>query len=61
MMCIQLHGIEKTQLVLDPFMGIGNTAVACVQLSVDYLGFEMDKFYAEVAKRRANAELSKTC
>ena len=32
MMCIRLHGVEKTRLVLDPFMGIGNTAVACIWL-----------------------------
>ena len=60
MMCIQLHGLEKTRLVLDPFMGIGNTAVACVRLGVDYVGFEMDKSYADVAKQQVRAELSKT-
>jgi site-specific DNA-methyltransferase (adenine-specific) len=59
MMCIQLYGLEKTRLVLDPFMGIGNTAVACVRLGVDYVGFEVDKSYADVAKQQVEAELSK--
>jgi site-specific DNA-methyltransferase (adenine-specific) len=52
MMCILLHGLERIKLVLDPFMGIGNTAVACLKLGVDYIGFEMDESYAEVAEKR---------
>jgi site-specific DNA-methyltransferase (adenine-specific) len=56
MMCIMLHGLERTKLVLDPFMGIGNTAVACKRLGVDYIGFEMDKSYAECAEQQISAE-----
>jgi site-specific DNA-methyltransferase (adenine-specific) len=52
MMCILLHGLERTKLVLDPFMGIGNTAVACLKLGVEYIGFEMDESYAQTAKQR---------
>jgi site-specific DNA-methyltransferase (adenine-specific) len=52
MMCIKLHGLTKTKLVLDPFMGIGNTAVACIRLGVDYLGFEFDETYADVALKQ---------
>ncbi len=52
MMCIKLHGLEKTKLVLDPFMGIGNTAVACLRLGVDYIGFEIDETYVEVAEQQ---------
>jgi site-specific DNA-methyltransferase (adenine-specific) len=51
-MCIKLHGLTKTKLVLDPFMGIGNTAVACLRLGVDYLGFELDETYVEVAQQQ---------
>ena len=58
MMCIRLHGLEKIKPVLDPFMGIGNTAVACVRLGVDYVGFEMDKVYAACAEQQIEAELS---
>ena len=60
LMCIKLHGVEKTKLVLDPFMGIGNTAVACLRLGVDFIGFEMDKKYAETAQQQIEDELSKT-
>ncbi len=57
MMCIKLHGVKKTKLVLDPFMGIGNTAVACLRLGVDFIGFEMDQKYAETAQQQINNEL----
>jgi site-specific DNA-methyltransferase (adenine-specific) len=58
MMCITLHGLARTKLVLDPFMGIGNTAVACKRLGVNYLGFEMDESYAECAKQQIGNEES---
>ena len=51
-MCIKLHGLERTKLVFDPFMGIGNTAVACMQLGVDFIGFEIDESYANCAKQQ---------
>ena len=31
--------------VLDPFMGIGTTATACMRLQVDFIGTEIDKNY----------------
>ena len=51
-MCIKLHGLKKTKLVLDPFMGLGNTAVACTRLGVDWIGFEIDEHYASIAEKR---------
>ncbi len=39
-------------LVLDPFMGTGTTAVASKELSRNYLGFELQKDYIEVAEKR---------
>jgi len=50
-MCILLHGIEKTKLVMDPFMGIGNTAIACKELDINCVGFEIDKAYFDEAVR----------
>ena len=58
MMCINLHGKEKTKLVLDPFMGIGNTATACLNLGIDFIGFEIDESYAEIAKQQKKEESS---
>ena len=44
-MCILLHGLDRCRLVVDPFLGIGHTAMACVELGVDFVGFEIDPEY----------------
>ena len=49
-LCIKLHGIAKDMLVFDPFMGIGNTALACINLGINYMGTEIDKNYIKVAE-----------
>lgn len=56
-MCIRLHGVERVQLVLDPFLGIGNTAIASCRLGVGMVGFEIDKQYLEEAQSRVAAYL----
>lgn len=56
-MCIKLHGLHKVKLVLDPFMGIGNTAIACIKLNVPYIGFEIDEHYVKIAERRIRSQL----
>jgi site-specific DNA-methyltransferase (adenine-specific) len=48
-MSIRLHGLSRVSLVLDPFLGIGNTAVACARLNVNMIGFDVDQEYLEVA------------
>ncbi len=50
-MCIQLHGLKKARRVLDPFLGIGHTAAACVELGIDFVGFEIDPEYFAHARR----------
>jgi DNA modification methylase len=42
-------------VVLDPFLGSGTTAVACVQLDRHYVGIEIDAEYIEIARRRLEA------
>jgi site-specific DNA-methyltransferase (adenine-specific) len=51
-MCLKLHGLKKTMLALDPFMGIGSTAIACKNLNINFIGFEIDKSYIEIANKR---------
>lgn len=46
-MCIRLHGTAK--LVIDPFIGIGSTAVAATQRGISFVGFEIDKEYLNAA------------
>ncbi len=54
-MCIRLHGVDGTKLVLDPFMGTGSTGVAAVRLGVRFIGFEIDTEYVEIAQERIAA------
>ena len=51
-MCVKLHGVSKDLLVLDPFLGIGSSALACKRLGVSFVGFEVDQAYLEEAVRR---------
>jgi DNA modification methylase len=42
----------KGDVVLDPFMGAGTTAVAAIQAGRQYLGFETDPAYVQLAEER---------
>lgn len=39
-------------LVLDPFLGSGTTAIACLNTNRNYIGFELDEGYYKVANER---------
>ncbi|MBI4675477.1 MAG: site-specific DNA-methyltransferase [Chloroflexi bacterium] len=54
-MCIKLHGVAKTALVLDPFLGIGQSALAALKLEKDFVGFEIDRAYFDEAVKRVRA------
>lgn len=43
-------------LVLDPFMGIGTTGVACVELKRRFIGIELSEDYYNSAKERLNID-----
>ncbi len=59
-MCVKLHGLHKTGLVVDPFLGIGSSAVACLRLGVDFVGFEIDRTYFDEACAALEAELARS-
>jgi tRNA G10 N-methylase Trm11 len=52
-----LHGIKRDMLVYDPFMGIGNTALACIRLKVNYIGTEIDSQYIKVAQEQISGKI----
>jgi DNA modification methylase len=53
--CIDLYTYEG-DLVLDPFMGSGSTAVAAVRTGRHFVGFDTDPAYVEAARARVVAE-----
>jgi site-specific DNA-methyltransferase (adenine-specific) len=51
--CIRLHGVSRVRTMLDPFLGIGNSAVAARNCGVGkFIGFEIDETYLSEARRR---------
>ena len=57
-MCLRLHGLDRIQVVADPFLGLGSTAVACAQLGVSFVGIELDTGYLKEAVSRTRATLT---
>ena len=43
--CLRLHGLSRLELVMDPFLGLGSTAVACAKLGAGFVGVEIDEHY----------------
>ena len=48
---IQLYSYEK-DIVLDPFIGSGTTAVACLKNERKFIGYEINKDYIKLANER---------
>ena len=49
---IILASSQKGDLILDPFLGSGTTAVIAKKLQRNYIGFEQDENYIKLAKKR---------
>lgn len=49
-----INSSMEGDVVLDPFIGSGTTAVACKLLGRHYLGFEIDPEYHQTAIKRVN-------
>ena len=48
---------NENELVLDNCIGSGTTAIACINTNRNYIGFELDKEYYEIAKNRINKHI----
>lgn len=53
------YSSEEGDIVLDPFLGSGQVAVACKMLNRRYIGFEIVKEYYDFANRRLQNNLYK--
>lgn len=56
--CFRLHGLERLSLAMDPFLGLGSSAVAAAELGLDFIGVEMDPHYLKEAMARVRAALA---
>lgn len=52
-LCIELLTF-KDDVVLDPFMGSGTTAIACLETDRQYIGFELSTNYHKIAEDRVS-------
>ena len=43
---------KEGQIVLDPFMGIGSTGLACMNTGRKFIGYELDEMYYNISKER---------
>jgi site-specific DNA-methyltransferase (adenine-specific) len=59
--CLKLHGLSRVETVMDPFTGLGATAVACARLGVNFVGSDIDEAYlAEAIERTRRATVERT-
>lgn len=49
--CIQLFSYSN-EIILDPFMGSGQTAIAAIKTNRYYVGYEVNEQYVELAEQR---------
>jgi len=57
--CLKLHGLSRIRTAMDPFTGLGSTAVACATLGVNFVGSDIDETYLQEAVERTRAAARK--
>ena len=55
--CLRLHGLPRVRTAMDPFLGLGSSAVAAAQLGLDFIGVDIDEHYLDEAIERTRAAL----
>jgi site-specific DNA-methyltransferase (adenine-specific) len=56
--CLRLHGAPRIRVAVDPFLGLGSSAVACATLGISFAGIELDEHYLQEAIARARSALA---
>lgn len=64
--CLRLHGLPPKEFrsefhVLDPFMGIGTTAIVAAKLGLSCVGFDVDEEYLRYAAAHVEAMYGIQC
>jgi site-specific DNA-methyltransferase (adenine-specific) len=55
--CIKIHALKPELVMLDPFVGIGHSAVAAKRCGVGtFIGYDIDAEYLEVARAAIKAD-----
>ena len=57
--CIEKHS-DVGEVVFDGFMGSGTTAAAALDTNRNYIGFELDEYYFNVAEKRIKNHTTQT-
>lgn len=58
--CVRIHGKGPGTRLLDPFLGIGTSAIAAHRCGItSFTGIELDAHYLETARERLDAETDK--
>lgn len=55
-----LNFTNESELILDPFMGSGTTAIACMKEKRNFIGYELDEQIFNYANKRIENALSQT-
>tara|TARA_R110000803_G_scaffold204837_1_gene271152 strand:- start:348 stop:1487 length:1140 start_codon:yes stop_codon:yes gene_type:complete len=55
-----LCSTDENDIIYDPFMGSGTTALACKQFKRNWIGSELSKEYTELANKRLQPYLNQT-
>lgn len=53
-----LSSSDKNDIILDPFLGSGTTAVVAKQLGRHYIGIEQDKEFCKISEKRVKETIS---
>lgn len=48
---------NEQDIVFDPFMGVGSTGIAALQLNRRFIGFEINEVYFNAAKERIETRM----
>ena len=54
--CFRLHGLAPDSVALDPFLGLGSSAIAAQNCGLPtFIGFEIDAYYLDLAREQLRA------